>query len=282
MPSLTPQTRSDEATGTAFQDGLMNGTLALVPSSLAVWAAMKNPRFFKATNWQSRTALAIMPALFVFGLTSERKLEHSMKRIAAEESETSVAYQELARKHKDEELKKVKESIRRSMNADETETSVNDLYQKALGIENVRVVPGDKLAYHQQFANFWQENPFKILAGIGVPTVLYIFKGKAGQQHLPLQLKLMHTRVFGQFAVIGMLLTLMGFKGYMDSNGKYITETEAAEKINDVSMAKELLLQRVAHDRKVDEDRVKVIERAHESHGKAVRDPSVGMKQVQG
>lgn len=232
---------------------------------------MKNPRFFKATNWQSRTALAIMPALFVFGWTSERKLEHTMKQMA-EESETSVAHQELARKHKDEELKKVRDSIRQSMNADETEASVNDLYKKAMGIETVRVVPGEKLGYHHQFANFWQENPFKMLAGISVPTVLYIFKGKAGQQHLPFQLKVMHTRVFGQFAVIGMLLTLMGFKGWMDSEGKFITEIEAAEKIHDVSMARELLLKRVAHDREVDEERAKVIERAHEAHQRAVKD----------
>ena len=60
--------------------------------------------------------------------------------------------------------------------------------------------------------NFWQENPFKLLAAVGVPTVLYIFKGKQGQEHLALQMKVMHTRVFGQFAVITMLLTLMGCK----------------------------------------------------------------------
>ena len=49
-------------------------------------------------------------------------------------------------------------------------------------------------------------NPFKILSAVGIPTVLYIFSGRNEQKHLELQSKLMHTRVFGQFAIISMLL----------------------------------------------------------------------------
>ena len=81
-----------------------------------------------------------------------------------------------------------------------------------------------------------QENPFKILCAIGVPTVFYIFKGREGQQHLQLQMKLMHTRVFGQFAVISMLLSLMGFKEYMDRNGKYITEADVQSRVAEMQL----------------------------------------------
>jgi len=79
----------------------------------------------------------------------------------------------------------------------------------------------------------------------------------------------MHTRIFGQFAVIGMLLTLMGFKQYMDANGKFLTEAEAAERVHEIDMARELLLQRVAHDREVDEERAKIIERSQQAHERA-------------
>ena len=69
--SLTPQSRSAEATSVAMNEGLMNGLMTLIPSTGAVYLAMKNsPRFLARTNMQSRTALAIMPALFVFAWTA--------------------------------------------------------------------------------------------------------------------------------------------------------------------------------------------------------------------
>merc|ERR1740136_479363 len=74
------------------------------------------------------------------------------------------------------------------------------LYRKSVEESGVRIVPGDSLSIHHLVANFWQENPFKILAGLGIPTVLYIFKGK-NKTNMQLQSKLMHTRVYGQFAV---------------------------------------------------------------------------------
>ena len=69
--SLTPQERNAEATSAAMWEGSVNGILTLIPSTGAVYAAMRNsPRFLARTNMQSRTALAIMPALFVFAWTA--------------------------------------------------------------------------------------------------------------------------------------------------------------------------------------------------------------------
>jgi hypothetical protein len=48
MPSLTPSHRSDEVSASAFAEGAYAGLLALVPSSGAVYVAMKtSPRFVK-------------------------------------------------------------------------------------------------------------------------------------------------------------------------------------------------------------------------------------------
>ncbi len=79
--------------------------------------------------------------------------------------------------------------------------------------------------------------------------MLYIFKGRAGQEHLQWQMKVMHTRVFGQFAVISMLLTLMGFKEYMDRNGKYITEADVQARVAQMQESRAELLMRLQRDR---------------------------------
>ena len=66
-----------------------------------------------------------------------------------------------------------------------------------------------------------------------------------------MQSKLMHTRVFGQFAVISMLLGLMGFKTYMDNSGKYITQLEADYRVEEMKEMRADLLKRIAFDKKV-------------------------------
>jgi len=65
----------------------------------------------------------------------------------------------------------------------------------------------------------------------------------------------MHTRVFGQFAVISMLLGLMGFKSYMDSTGKFITQAEADNRVNEMKEMREELLKRIAFEKKLKEQR---------------------------
>lgn len=82
MPSiLTPHSRSDEAGEDALHEGLMHGLLTILPTGGALYAAMQNPSFVKRTNWQSRTALVVMPALFMFTFTSEQKHLHKMREV---------------------------------------------------------------------------------------------------------------------------------------------------------------------------------------------------------
>jgi len=72
----------------------------------------------------------------------------------------------------------------------------------------------------------------RMLFGLGMPSVAYIFN-KYNKKQIPLQLKLMQTRVVGQASVIIFLLSLVGFKTYMDNAGKYITEGEAFRQIEE-------------------------------------------------
>ena len=259
MPSLTPASRSEEATSAAFNNGLISGFLSLIPSSAAVYYAMQNPKFVKSTNWQSRTALTIMPALFAFALTSEHKLEHKMREMASE-SEYSREVSEWAEK----EHEKNKSSIQRMQTNAALEKQLHTMYQQSVENSGVRIVPGDSIGVHHKIMNFWQENPFKILAGVGVPTILYIFSGR--QENRQLQQKIMHTRIFGQFTVVSLLLGLMGFKTYMDSMGKFISQKEADVRVEEMKEMRASMLKRIEFDKMMAERRRKMMNNEKSTH----------------
>lgn len=144
----------------------------------------------------------------------------------------------------------------------DADKQITALYKKSVEESGVRIIAGERLGPHHIFANFWQEHPFKLLTLAGVPTVLYIFKGRNNKQHLQLQSKIMHTRVFGQFAVIGMLLTLMGFKEYMDKYGKFITQADADMRVVQMQRMRKDLMDRLEHDKKMKKYREEMIRKA--------------------
>lgn len=76
------------------------------------------------------------------------------------------------------------------------------LYRKSVEDSGVRIVPGNELALHHKMSNFVANNPLKTLLGLAIPSVGLIFYGRTGKEHLQLSMKLLHTRVFGQFATI--------------------------------------------------------------------------------
>ena len=99
----------------------------------------------------------------------------------------------------------------------EKDDELRKLYRQSI-LENghVNVVESDHLRAHHQLANYVHDNPIKVLGGIGVPAVAMIFYGRSGKAHLNLQMKLLHTRVMGQFAVLCTLLSVMTIKEVMD------------------------------------------------------------------
>uniref|UniRef100_A0A7S2EXZ1 HIG1 domain-containing protein n=1 Tax=Trieres chinensis TaxID=1514140 RepID=A0A7S2EXZ1_TRICV len=282
MPSLTPIHKSEETADAAFREGVASGILALIPSGASVYYAMhRYPNFVRATNWQSRTALVVMPALFVFALSSETKLNHRMKEMA-EEMEHGKATAEWAEMHRDRQRKMTGGTAMGASDANkgrlsssvpvgkptavgsmEAEKQLTELYRQSVMNSDLRIVPGDSLGPHHRMSNFFMDNPFKILAAVGVPTVLYIFKGRNEKAHLQLQSKIMHTRIFGQFAVVGMLLSLMGFKEYMNANGRFVSEAEAEGRVQEMVNMRTQLLEQLNADRQRMVEREKVLQRAH-------------------
>lgn len=232
MASLTPQHRSAEVVDSAFKEGLVTGSIVLLPAMGGLYAALRNPTFRKVTNWQSRTALVIMPALFAFAFTAEQKMVHRMEEVA-EETEHAIksvqwAEQEYQSRPTDQDIK------------------LHDLYRQAvLNSGGVRLIEGGALGPHHQAANYVQANPLKVILGVGIPAVGAIFYGRTGKEHLSMQLKILHTRVFGQFAIICTLLGVMGLKSVMDQQGRYVTDEEVEKRVAEMQATRIRLMDRI-------------------------------------
>ena len=197
---------------------------------------MRNPKFLRLTNWQSRTALAISPPLFTFGFTAERQLTNRMEEMAEENEQRNRSnHQQMIR------FKAPKKASEQS--EEEELLRVHDMYRNALLKQNnVQIVTnGNSLSPFQKSANYVQEHPFKCISAIGVPSVAYIYyrEGlkKAGDAVISESfspMRLLHTRVFGQFAVLCTLLGVMGVKAIMDHHGKYVTEDEIENRVQEM------------------------------------------------
>lgn len=271
--SLTPHERNKEVAAEATRAGLINGFMTLIPTVGAVALAMKNPGFVKRTNWQSRTALAIMPPLFVFGITSEHKLSDRMHEIAHEtrHSRETVqwAEEQMRQQRKDLEEQRRKEESKQynsqeQRNDDDLKLYLTDLYQQSVQQSGVRIVPGNRLSLWQEAANYVAENPIKVLAAVAVPSAAAIFYGRTGKEHLSFSVKLMHTRVFGQFATISLLLTVVGFKEFMDRNGKYITEADADARVQELHQVRTNLMAHLERQQQIQDSLRQEIEKAQE------------------
>ena len=148
------------------------------------------------------------------------------------------------------------------LSTDSTEKQLMDLYRQSVTQSGVRVVP--ELQLHHKIANFWQDHPFRILVAASVPAVAYIYYGRSGQEHLQTQMKIMHTRVMGQFTVLAILLSLMGFKGYMDSYGRFISEQDAERSVMELAQVRAGLLERMAKDKQHQADIDSLLLKAHD------------------
>lgn len=245
---MTTSQKAEVVSARAFREGCFNGAIAFIPSYGAVWAAMKNAKFLKSTNWQSRTALVIMPPLFTFAFTAESTLGKINREMASERDHIRDTTEWAEKKHAQDVRKlaaQFSDDGKKAVEKLNTEVEIINLYRQSVENSGVRVIPGDTLGIHHRIANFWQENPLKVLGAMAAPAIAYIFYGRNNQQHLQLQMKVMQTRVLGQGTVLIMLITLMGFKQYMDTNGKFITQADANSRVEEMRIVREGLLERL-------------------------------------
>lgn len=276
-----------------MQQGLVVGGLVLVPSMSAIYLALRHsPAFVLRTNWQSRTAMAIMPALFAFALTSETHLHSKMVLNAAQQQQQeksttkTMTLQETKNlsslaTHLD--VSKNEAMVQHSINGhrysfdnnkNETQRDLMTLYQKTLEQENhrnekVNIVPGNQLGWHHELANYVTAHPLKTLGAVAIPSVAWILYGRSGQQHLPASIKVLHTRVLGQFTTLTLFLSIMGFRDYMQRHGTFITELEAFRREEEMQQIRQQVLERLDYEHFLKEGQEREFRAAQEEDRKA-------------
>ena len=94
------------------------------------------------------------------------------------------------------------QQTKKPMEEGQTARDLLTLYKQSLEEHKASIVPGNELALYHRVANYVASNPIRALAALAVPSVGLIFYGQTGQQHLQMSVKLLHTRVFGQFTTL--------------------------------------------------------------------------------
>lgn len=68
---------------------------------------------------------------------------------------------------------------------------------------------------------------------MGLPAVGGILYSMRNEGHLKLSQKLIHTRVYGQFTVVSIVVATMGFQEMMKRNGGFFVVSEPEEELEE-------------------------------------------------
>mmetsp|Transcript_19042 Transcript_19042/g.20641 ORF Transcript_19042/g.20641 Transcript_19042/m.20641 type:complete len:200 (-) Transcript_19042:58-657(-) len=79
----------------------------------------------------------------------------------------------------------------------------------------------NNMPLHHQAMNYIYDHPFQFVASLGIPLATTILYQQKHNTHLTFSQKIMHSRVFAQGGTLAILLTTMGFREYMDRNGRF-------------------------------------------------------------
>jgi len=172
------EVKKEMSINAAVREGLKYAVATGILSGGAVAAGLKySSRFRKATGVSGRVALAISPPFFMFALMSELAVIDS-KRNPRKYGITAEHCEELGEANRPKKLA--------------------------------------RLSIHHNVANWIYSHPIFTMIGIAVPTYGGIFyREHARSPNLKFSQKVMHTRVFGQAAILAICLGGMTFRDYM-------------------------------------------------------------------
>lgn len=83
---------------------------------------------------------------------------------------------------------------------------------------------------HHRILNALYDNPFLFIAGVGAPWVGLVLNEQLKMPNLKLSQRIMHTRVLGQMGIVGILISTMAFRDWMDRRGRFPDGTEATNR----------------------------------------------------
>ncbi|GMF58465.1 unnamed protein product [Phytophthora fragariaefolia] len=88
-----------------------------------------------------------------------------------------------------------------------------------------------RLPLHKRVANFVYDHPYRSLVTAGVPLVGGIFALQATNKGINRSQQIMHTRIYGQAAVVALLLGSMAFHDYMAKRGRFVEDEEGENQV---------------------------------------------------
>lgn len=218
--NLNPASSAPSVISAAIFEGAKSALMAAVPSGGLVYYFYKSKSDFfrKSTGPSSRTALVIMPPLFMFALTSELEIIR-LKRKEARDIQLTEERRINPGKVMNEE--------KASVVTQESVIELNNTYTRNFG-SPVRI--RENMGVHHHFSNIVAGHPFKVLGLLAVPTVAYIAKEQMTAKNkdaLKFSQKVMHTRVYGQFGTLMLLGIFMSWKMYHDKYGDFLSVEDA-------------------------------------------------------
>jgi len=95
-----------------------------------------------------------------------------------------------------------------------------DPHDSRLGEQVIREQKRYKpLPFYKSAANYLNENPITIVAATGIPLAAAVLYKNMQVTDLAVQQRILNSRIMAQGGVITILLSVMGFKAFMDRNG---------------------------------------------------------------
>ena len=74
---------------------------------------------------------------------------------------------------------------------------------------------------HHKTLNWLYDHPFAVVGMTGVPLAGYILNQQLQIKHLKLQQRIMHSRIFAQGSILLILVSVMGFRHWMEKHGRF-------------------------------------------------------------
>ncbi|KAI9982137.1 hypothetical protein PInf_008028 [Phytophthora infestans] len=103
-----------------------------------------------------------------------------------------------------------------------------DKYMETLDPNYVEVrMVKTQLPLHKRAANFVYDHPYRSLVTAGVPLVGGIFAYQTTNAGIARSQQIMHTRIYGQAAVVALLLGSMAFHDFMAKRGRFEEDEES-------------------------------------------------------
>ena len=104
-----------------------------------------------------------------------------------------------------------------------------DAYKAGLADSSSKLSTSFYVPIHHKVLNFVYAKPFYLITGLSVPAAAYIFNQQVKLTGYKFSQRVMHSRIFAQGSVIGILIVTMFIRDYMEKRGKFPESHEDME-----------------------------------------------------